>query len=159
MGKMWQKTLKLLKILTCQLGSTWLQFFDRSLKGYTASNCALLTALSIKDHTSFNLVFSKALCWIGKKSFTLKLRMSINRHSRFPPHTLRTLKNCKLQKKLWRELGKESIPFCITCWGGRIRAIGTPSWVYSIDIRDIICKRIKTAFTISSALQWDIHIF
>lgn len=155
---MWQENLKLLKILTWQLGSTWLQFFDRSLKGYTASNCALLTALSIKDYTSFSLVFSKALCWIGKKSFTLKLRMPINRHSRFPTHTQRTLKNCKLQEKLWTELEKESVPFCITCWGSRIRAIGTPSWVYSIDIRNIICKRIKTPFTIFSCLQWGTHV-
>lgn len=73
-AKMWQENLKLLKILTWQPGSTWLQFFDRSLKGYTASNCALLTALSIKNYTSFNLLFSKALCWIGKKVFYFKIK-------------------------------------------------------------------------------------
>lgn len=74
MGKKLQENLKLLKILTWQLGSTWLKFFDRSLKGYTASNCALLTALSIKDYTSFNLVFSQALCWIGKKAFYFEIK-------------------------------------------------------------------------------------
>lgn len=46
----------------------------RSLKGYIANNWVLLAALSIKDYTSFNLVFPRLYARWEKKSFTLNLK-------------------------------------------------------------------------------------